>query len=99
MLGDSKRGQATSDYDSTAKDELSLMIYEVISESKARHIEPSHIITILKTSSLLTALVKILRFYFQVLNLYEMRPRSSNWILAQRGNQVGKVPRRLIRFL
>ena len=45
MLGDNKRGQATSDYDSTAKDELSLMIYEVISESKARLIEPSHIIT------------------------------------------------------
>ena len=29
MLGESKRGQATADYDSTSKDELSLMLYEV----------------------------------------------------------------------
>ena len=35
MLGDSKRGQATSDYDSTAKDELSLMIYEVTTHLNA----------------------------------------------------------------
>ena len=35
MLGDNKRGQATSDYDSTAKDELSLMIYEVTKQFNA----------------------------------------------------------------
>ena len=29
MLGEGKRGQAIADYDSTSKDELSLMSYEV----------------------------------------------------------------------
>ena len=29
MLGERKRGQATADYDSNTKDELSLMSYEV----------------------------------------------------------------------
>ena len=29
MLGEGKRGQAIADYDSTSKDELSLMLYEV----------------------------------------------------------------------
>jgi hypothetical protein len=29
MIGEGKRGQAIADYDSTAKDELSLMSYEV----------------------------------------------------------------------
>ena len=29
VLGEGKRGQATADYDSTSRDELSLMSYEV----------------------------------------------------------------------